>query len=377
MSGILTINLAAVQQNWLGLGKRLVQTCECAAVVKANAYGLGVEAVAKSLAAAGCNSFFVANLAEAKELRQYLPDQTIYILSGLRPGEESDCIQQGFIPVLVSWPQVLDWSQACRDLGAQAFCAIKVDTGMHRLGLTLQEFEALLKQPDLLLRCSPILIMSHLACADDADHPLNREQLICFRQCVDKIRVLVPTIKASLANSSGIFLGADYHFDLVRPGICLYGGNPTPGKDSPVQTVVTLELPIIQIKTVTGPASVGYNATYSIKAGEEKTLAIAAGGYADGVFVHLSNKGSGIVAGHTVPIVGRVSMDSTIFDISALGSDAVNGLQAAYISVLNETQTADDVATAAQTISYEVLTALGGRYTCHYLPVQESHVQQI
>lgn len=372
MPGTLSINLAAIKANWQTFRAQLAPTCECAAVVKANAYGLGVQPVATTLSQAGCDTFFVANLAEAQELRSFLTaEKRIFILSGVRQGEEAECIESGFIPVLVSLPHIEAWAQACRQLGAQAFSALKVDTGMHRLGLTQDEFSQLLSQPELILSCSPVLLMSHLACANDSTHPLNNEQLQVFTACVDAIRKVVPTIKTSLANSGGVFLGGDFHGDLVRPGIGLYGGNPTDKNTNPMQSVATLTLPILQIKTVAGPASVGYGATYTVAQGEKKTLAIAEGGYADGFLRSLSNNGFGLFAGQQVPVVGRVSMDSIIFDISDIDETLIQK-HPAEIVVVHPDHDIDALATEANTIGYEILTSLGQRYRRVYESIENS-----
>ena len=187
-----------------------------------------------------------------------------------------------------------------------------------------------------------------------------------FHHGAKRLREVVPTLALSLANSSGIFLGSDYHFDLVRPGASLYGVNPTPSRPNPMRQVVSLRLPILQIKDVSGPASVGYDATFTISAGEQCRLATVAGGYADGIFAYLSNRGYGFFAGHRVPIVGRVSMDSTIFDLSAVDDHSLNNTDQLFIDVLDERHGVDALAEEAGTIGYEVLTALGNRYAREY-----------
>jgi len=368
MSGILTINLTAIQNNWRTIAQQLGPGTEAGAVVKANAYGLGVAPVAKALYAAGCRTFFVAILDEAITLKQVLTsDCRIFILTGVRAADIPACIEANFIPVLASLAQCQQWAAGCQRLGAQAFSAIKVDTGMHRLGMGSEEFTALLADEALLFSCSPLLFMTHLACSELPDHPLNTQQLHYFQQAINQIRQRIPTVAISLANSSAVFLGSDFHFDIVRPGVSLYGVNPTPHLPNPMQTVVSLRLPILQIKTITGPASVGYDATYTIKAGAQRKLAIVGGGYADGLFVHLSNKGSAYMAGHKVPMVGRVSMDTTIFDVSDVPEQTLANPDNTDIIVLDEQHTVDELAKEAGTIGYEVLTALGQRYRREYI----------
>lgn len=368
MSGTLTINLGAIQSNWQLLAKQLNGATEAGAVVKADGYGLGAGPVTKALYNVGCRTFFVATFDEAMVIKNQLDaDSRIFILTGLRPADIPASIEANFIPVLSSLTQCQQWADGCQRLGAQAFSAIKVDTGMHRLGMDERELKTLIEDDKLLLSCSPILLMSHLACAELPDHPLNQQQLSAFQACAAQVRQRVPNIALSLANSSGVFLGDDYQFDLVRPGVCLYGVNPTPYTDNPMRPVVELTLPILQIKTVQGPASVGYDATYAIEAGAKRRLAIVAGGYADGVFVHLSNRGTGLLAGQLVPIVGRVSMDSTIFDISAVDELVLTDPANQRITVINQQHDVDQLAREAGTIGYEVLTSLGQRYYRRYL----------
>ena len=367
MPGILSINLSAIQHNWRYIAKQVVAGAEAGAVVKANAYGLGVQPVAQALFAAGCRTFFVAHFAEAQALKSTLAsDCRIFILTGVRESEIAACVEANFIPVLVSAEQCRQWAAGCNRLGTQAFSAIKVDTGMHRLGLCDDELSTLLADEQLLLSCSPILLMSHLACAELPDHPLNRQQLNSFQKAIAQVRKKIPNIAISFANSSGIFLGSEYHFNLVRPGVSLYGVNPTPHLANPMQAVVNLRLPVLQIKTVRGPAAVGYDALYSIPAGEQRRLAIVAGGYADGLFVKLTNAGVGLLAGQEVPMVGRTSMDTTIFDISAIDDAIIAGRQNHFINVLDAEHCVDQLAREADTIGYEILTSLGQRYQREY-----------
>ncbi len=373
MSGLLSIDLSAIQSNWKQVDASSASETQTAAVVKANAYGLGVQSVAPALYMAGCRHFFVANLVEAIEVKACLEsDVQIYILTGLRVGEEALCLQQGFIPVLSSLGQVKAWAKACVDGQgenkrlATNNCVIKVDTGMHRLGLSEQELSTLCSNYEVMQACPPLLLMSHLACADAPEHVLNQQQLACFRRCAEMMQSVWPQVKLSLANSSGICLGSDFHFDMVRPGACLYGVNPTPQFTNPMATVARLRLPILQIKSVGGPATVGYEARYSIAEGENKKLAIVAGGYADGLFNHLSNRGFAYLAKKRVPLVGRVSMDSMVFDISAVDEAELEFQEQPCVEILNDDHGVDALAAEAGTIGYEVLTALGNRYHRQY-----------
>lgn len=376
MSGSLNIDLSAIQSNWELVGEGLAPGVENSAVVKANAYGLGVAPVSRALYAKGCRTFFVATLPEAQELKQFVgEDARIFILTGLRAGEEDACLLEGFVPVLSSLQQIWTWAKARDNFRADELqrlsnkktnSAIKIDTGMHRLGLSEDEFVNLCADKDLLTRISPQLVMSHLACAGSPEHPLNQQQLSAFKRCAIQIKNVLPNIKLSLANSSGICLGSEFHFDLVRPGACLYGVNPTPDRRNPMASVVGLRLPVLQMKTIKGPASVGYDALYSIAADASKTIAIVAGGYGDGLFNHLSNRGYGYFAEKRVPLVGRVSMDSMAFDVSAIDEDQLAKIDDPHIDILNTFHSVDALAEEAGTIGYEVLTALGKRYHRHY-----------
>lgn len=372
ITGKLAINLTAVRHNYQLLAGRVKPATEVAAVVKANGYGLGAEQVTRALFGAGCRVFFVATLTEAEQVRAVLSDPlfsedcTVYVFGGYRSRADFPRFARGhFIPVLFTPQQIQAWGEDCKQQGTRLPCAIKTDTGMHRLGLTQTEFASQLSSPADLQRASPVMLMSHLACGDEPDHPLNRQQLECFRQNIQQFRQHFPQAKASLANSFGTFLGEDFHFDLVRPGISLYGGNPTPAADNPMQAVVELQLPIAQVKTVTGPAHVGYGATHFIPAGSTRRIAIALGGYADGVFRHLSNQGSAAIDGHRVPLIGRVSMDSVIFDVTELPATIVDN--ARWLTLMDGDHGIDAVAHDAGTIGYEVLTRLGSRYHREYL----------
>ena len=357
-TGILSINLAAIQSNWLHVTALLKSGSECAAVVKADAYSVGAVEVAKALYAVGCQTFYLATLEEATELRRELPlDAVLYVLGGVRQGAESSFIDLDLIPVLYSLVAVNQWLDFCRSHGQAYPCALKLDTGMTRLGLTDSDFEKLLSHRPALL--NPVLFMSHLACADIAGHPLNDEQLQRFQSAALTIKALYPTIKTSLANSSGSFLGEEYHFDMVRIGAALYGINPNPELPNPLLPVINLQLPVLQIRTAERAASVGYGAEASIDANTR--LAVVAGGYADGVHRSLGFAPTGRVNGVPVFSVGRVSMDSFIFDITHISGNPE------YISVIDAKLTLDVLMHTHKTLGYEVLTSLGRRYQRHYV----------
>jgi len=359
-TGILTIDLAAIQSNWLYVADALRMGSECAAAVKADAYGVGAIEVVKALYAVGCKSFYVVTLHEAIELRNALPkDISIYVLGGIPVGMKAIFIDQNLIPVLYTRAAVDEWLSFC-ELHQRAFpCVLKINTGMTRLGLDNAELDQLLRVAVNTPLLNPVLLMSHLACADEPEHPLNGEQLQRFSSAVAKTKVIFPGIKASLANSSGTFLGDAYHFDMVRIGAALYGINPQAAFPNPLKSVINLKLPVLQIRLAERPEFVGYGATAAIAGGTR--LAVVAGGYADGVHRSLGLAPKGQIDGVDVKAIGRLSMDSFVFDISHIDGDPD------YIEVINNELSVDGLIRSHNTLGYEVLTSLGRRYRRHYM----------
>lgn len=374
-TGLLTIDLGAIQYNWLYLKSKVQQAnilAGCAAVIKADAYGLGVKPVALALMAVGCKEFFVATLDEGEELREILGSEpAIFILGGTAHGfNKSEAGERwanlNLTPVLYDIAHVYQWSLFCEQQHRACACVLKVDTGMHRFGLSINELDVLLRDIDSdkkkFALFKPVLLMSHLACADDDKNTFNQEQLSVFRIAAKKIVNSFPDINLSLSNSSGIFLSDQFHFDMCRPGIALFGGNPLGSharvKRNPMRQVVALTLPIMQIKKIKKGESVGYGHTFT--ACKEMQLAIVFGGYADGVSRSLSSRGYAWCNGVSVPIVGRVSMDSIIFDISEVNDKPDS------VELFRSSDCLDTLAASADTISYELLTNLGGRYQRQY-----------
>lgn len=359
----LTVDLGAVAENYRRLRAR-APGAECAAVVKADAYGLGVDRVAPILAEAGCRTFFVSSIDEGIDLRAILgaaPGPDIYILTGLPDGAEADCAQHGLKPVLVALDQIDAWARYCRGNPGNPSpgAAIKLDSGMTRLGLPDAELDILANDPTQLDGMTVDFLISHLACAEEAANPLNEEQRLVF----DAARKRLPPMKASLANSSGIFLGPAYHYDLVRPGAALYGVNPTPDAPNPMLPVVTLNGKILQLRDVDRGRPVGYGAAHRMKS--PGWLATVAVGYADGYLRSLGGGGAGYVDDIRVPVVGRVSMDMIVFDVTAVPSDRLR--VGDTIELLGERHGVDVMAAEAGTIGYEILTGLGRRYRRVYL----------
>ncbi|HKT20218.1 MAG TPA: alanine racemase [Stellaceae bacterium] len=349
---ILEIDLDAIAGNWKRLADRLAPGARCAAVVKADAYGLGMEEVASRLARAGCKTFFVATLNEGLALRALLPRAQIAVLDGLIMGAPAEFARARLLPVLNDLAQVRAWqAYAQRRGGAPAM--LHIDTGMARLGLPQAEIEALAAEPALLKGFKLGLILSHLACAGEPAHPMNLEQLNRFRGA---LRLLAPA-PASLASSSAVFLGGDFHFDMVRAGAALYGINPLPGRPNPMAPVVHLKAKILQVRDVDRGETVGYGAAHRMD--RPGRIAILALGYADGWLRSSSHRGTARIAGNPAPVIGRVSMDLLTLDVTGLDPRTVH--PGGYADLLDAHYGVDDAAFAAGTIGYEVLTALGKR----------------
>jgi alanine racemase len=360
--GTLTVDLNAIVANWRKLEKTAVPA-ECAGVVKADAYGCGARPVVRALSAAGCRTFFVATLDEARVVRAAAPSDDIYVLDGLFQNCGDAFAAINCRPVLGDLNELAEWDVFCRRTGWAGGAAIHIDTGMNRLGLTLDEAQGII--PRINAGDHGItLVMSHLACAETLHHPLNAKQVAAFRE----IARLFAGVPASLANSSGIFLGPQYPFDLVRPGAALYGVNPTPEADNPMQPVVELKARIVQTRSIDKGESVGYGATWTAR--RPTRLAIVSAGYADGYFrAGGSNDGTRgaevVVAGTRCPVAGRVSMDLLAIDITALPSHAA--VRRGHLATLiGEGITVDELAHHFGTIGYEVLTSLGDRYNRIY-----------
>jgi alanine racemase len=345
---VLTIDLGAIVANWRSLHRP--GGAAVAAVIKADAYGLGAGPVSQALYAAGCRHFFVAWLQEALTIRSSVPGAMVAVLGGLIPGTEQTCAERGVTPVLGTLEEVDRW-------GALGPAILHVDTGMSRLGLSAADVDVLAADPARLL-CPLSYVMSHLVSSEVASDPLNAAQLARF----ETVRTQLPAAAASLANSSGIFLGPAYAFDLVRPGAALYGINPTPDAPNPMRPVVRLSIRVLSVRDVRAGETVGYNATWTAR--RPSRIATAALGYADGFLRSLSGRAVASFDGTQVPLVGRISMDLTTFDVT----DFPAIQPGCWLDVLGSGLSADDLAVAAGTNGYEILTSLGPRYQRVYLP---------
>lgn len=352
--GRLTIDLDALAANHALLARRVAPAL-CAAVVKADAYGLGAVRVAPVLAGAGCRDFFVAHLAEGLSLQPYLPaDARLYVLNGLQPGSERRCAKSGIIPVLNSLEQAQRWRETAEELGRPLGAVLQLDSGMSRLGLPPAEAETLAADEDFRAHVRLAYVMSHLACADHPNSGANAAQRARF----EELTALFPSVPRSLANSGGAFLPADFHCDLVRPGVALYGAAPNDAGPNPMRPVVRLEARVIQVRTIPAGTGVGYGLTFNAE--RETRIATIAVGYADGWLRSLGNRGAAYFNGVRLPIAGRVSMDSITLDVTALPEGTL-GL-GDWVELIGPSQTLDQVAADAGTISYEILTSLGPRY---------------
>lgn len=339
----LDIFLDAIAENWRALDARSGEGTETAAVVKADAYGLGAERVAPRLAGAGARTFFVATAEEGATVRHALGEGiSIAVFSGHMEGDTDLIRAHDLIPMLNSREQVIRHLDALPDTRF----GVQLDSGMNRLGMEPGEWDGLKSR---LLELSPWLVMSHLACADEPDHPMNAQQLAAFKGMTDGIDA-----RRSLSATGGILLGEEYHFDLTRPGVGLYGGLPF----ATALQAVQISIPVIQCRDVALGESVGYGNSWI--ASHPSRIATIASGYADGLLRSMSGNATLFAAGKPCPLVGRVSMDLITVDISHLEEDPET------FEILGPYQGVDALAEAAGTIGYEILTSLGARYSRNY-----------
>jgi alanine racemase len=346
---VLEIDLDAIAANWRLLAARIGAPQRCAAVVKADAYGMGAAHVAPALAAAGCRLFFVATLAEGLALRRILPGAAIAVLNGLVPATPALFARARLSPVLNDLGQIAAW----RRFGSSAPAMLHVDTGMARLGLPKDELDRLAAEPERLAGVTLAGILSHLACPGTPGDPMNAVQRQEFAAALARL----PPAPASLAASAGLFLGPHYHFDFARPGAALYGVNPLPGHPNPMTQVIRFKGRILQTRAIDRGETVGYGAAHRMgRAGRIATVAV---GYADGWLRSSSHRGSVGLAGQRVPVIGRISMDLLTLDVT--GIDPAIARPGTLVDLLDESYGVDAAAAAAGTIGYEILTSIGRR----------------
>ena len=360
--GRLTVDLGALRRNWQALDK-VSRGALTGAVLKADAYGTGLVPAARAFYEAGARFFFVATPDEGVAARAGLPEDThIFVLNGLPPGAAPLFVGERLMPCLASVPMLEEWLRACIQSNQSLPAALHFDTGINRLGFRLNEASIVKRMIDS-VGFAPQMIMSHLACADIPGHEKNRTQLALFTSVLAQF----PGIPASLANSAGLMTNRDNHFQMVRPGIALYGGRAVAGRRNPMAPVVTLEAPILMVKEVKTGETVGYGALQTMH--RDSRLAIVGIGYADGFLRALSSsnnhRGTQVaIRGQLCPVVGRVSMDMIGVDVTDLQQLPAPGEMA---EVLGKTVSVDDHADIAGTIGYENLTSLKGRYSRFYV----------
>jgi alanine racemase len=352
----LTVRLGAVASNFREF-QRMAGPAAVAAVVKADAYGMGMKPVAKHLLNAGADTFFVARLEEGVALRPVVPNARIFVLDGAPDEAVPALTTHRLTPVLNSLAEIASWNAAARASKMTLDAAVHFDTGMSRLGLPRTELTALAAEHSKRLdSLNVVLWMSHLACADDPDDAMNRTQLERFRDLL----AMLPPAPASLASSGGVMLGKNYAFDMVRPGVGLYGGNPQPSRPSPLSTVAVLTGLILQLREIAAGETVGYGASF--RASRPTTIATAGIGYTDGLMRSLGNCGAGAIGGVRAPIAGRVSMDLVTLDVTDIPAAKVG----ADIEFIGDTISLEEIAANAGTAPYEILTSLARRVPRHY-----------
>ena len=361
-TGRITVDLARIADNWKSLS-RLVAPADCGAVVKADAYGLGCARVIPALVRAGCTTLFIATPNEAEEARARAPNAIIYALDGLVSGSERDFARLGVRPVLSTLGEIEAWVTYGRHAGQRLPAGLHIDSGLHRLGLASRDVRRLAADDKLRDGLDLTLIMSHLACADNPADAKNRDQLLAF----ETLSALFPNIPRSLAASDGLMLGKPYHFDLVRPGYALYGGQASQSNPAPVQPAVSVSATILAINDVAPGETVGYSATW--RAQRPSRIATIAAGYADGVPRSASAAdgrpgGQVLICGELAPVVGRVSMDLITADVTGIAAGVRPGTEA---TIIGPGLSIEDAGYAAGTIGYEILTRLGRRFERVYV----------
>jgi alanine racemase len=358
-SSVVVIDLGAIRRNYRTL-RGMAQGAECAGVVKADAYGLGVRPVVTALLAEGCRSFFVATLSEARLVRDVAPRVAIYVLNGAFPGTQAEFAALDAIPVLAGPDDIAEWRASC---GARLRpAALQIDTGMNRLGFGAKDIARCVADPSLISTLPIALVMSHLACGDEPSHPKNRTQREAFVTQALRIAPFAAAARLSLANSAGVFLGPDYHFDLVRPGVALYGGAPNDAGANSMAPAVQFWGRIAQIHQAEPGETVGYGAGRSIT--RPTRVAVVSVGYADGYFRALGSRDGqeGALAwlgDYPAPILGRVSMDLTAFDVTNVPESLAR--RGGFVELLGPHVSLEELGGRAGTINYEILTNLGLR----------------
>jgi len=358
VSTLITIDLDALTENFRWYGEQ-ARPATCAAVVKADAYGLGVARIAQTLHRAGCSQFFAATHREGMQLRALLPDAAVYVFEGVTTETADLFVEHNLVPVLIAEDQGAAWAQRARQAGRPLPAIIDIDTGMARLGFGERELQALRAQGDDLDWLRIEYVMTHLACADERGSPSVGRQLELFM----RLRGLLPPAPTSIGNSAGSLLGPEAAGDMIRIGLSLFGGNPYLDGEHPARPVVRVQSRILQLRDITEPTPVGYGATFTAEAGSR--IATVGTGYADGYPWSLANRGVAVVGGHRVPVVGRISMDLITLDVSGLPDELVQ--PGCEVDLVGPGISLEEVAERAGTINYEILTRLSQRARRRYI----------
>jgi alanine racemase len=356
LTAVLEIDLGAIASNWRFLDAQ--HKGATAGVIKADAYGLGAAQVAPVLLEAGCKHFFVAHLPEALAVRPLIPGAMLAVLNGILPGQEAEFAAHGIVPVVGSLAELALWRAEAKRLQRVLPVILHVDTGMVRLGFSAPAWDQLGRDAALLEGLRVAYVMTHLVSADKPADPMNAAQARRFAAACAAFE----GVKRSFANSSGLFLGPGVDSDLARPGAALYGVNPTPGQPNPMRPVVRLSAPILQVRDIKAGETVGYEGAWTAQ--RPSRIATLGVGYADGYHRALSNKAVAYFDGKAVPLVGRVSMDLTTFDVTDVAAKTGDRLE-----LINATHGVDTLALAAGTNGYEILCSLGRRYHRRYTGV--------
>ncbi|MEE2705006.1 MAG: alanine racemase [Pseudomonadota bacterium] len=360
----LTINLDAIIDNWLFLKSQLIKNCICAPVVKADAYGLGAKEVSQALYSFGCSVFHVASLEEGIRLRKDLAKNVrIIVMHDHFFENEEYFLNYNLTPVLNTHKDTSAWDKFQKIKNQKINAIIQIDTGMNRLGLSIKEFQLLIENNEDLIKNNILYIMSHLSCAYQVNNTKNRLQLQRFTKLIKALEIKSLKLKATLANSSGIFLGPEWHFDMVRPGAALYGINPIPEKKNVLKQVITLRTRILQIRDVNVNETIGYGGNF--KFNKKGKVAIVALGYAEGLLRSLSKSGKAHINDIEIKVAGKISMDLATFDVSNVPEKILQKCD--WIDIISDKQEIDDIAGQANTISYELLTSLGSRVKKEYI----------
>ena len=357
-NSFLVIDVDAIVSNYQTLRSKLTNA-HCAATLKANAYGLGVKKIAPALDKAGCPTFFVATLDEAVELRKILNNnrKSILVLNGFLTGTGPICKQYNITPVLNNFCQLEKWVDFNATLEFRQKAALHLDSGMNRLGLDNNDIGRLIKNPHILNKANIYLLLSHLACSDEPESTMNKRQLLEFHSLIRRL----PRVMASLANSGGIYLGEKFHFDLVRPGLALYGS--VPGHlQSNLTNCISLYGRVLQLREVDKGELIGYGGTYELT--KKSRIATIGVGYADGYQRSLSGLSTVFHHSSPLPVVGRISMDSITVDISSLPENELK--EGNFVELIGKNFTIDQAASLAQTVPYEMITGLGRRHYRYY-----------